>query len=1104
MGQLFGDCLKKFRKEAGLTQTQLSEKLNVHLQTVSKWERNVSEPDFSVLGELADVLHITLEKLLGVPEGEEVFRGNFDAVLFGKAISFARKGKGESQESLAERIGVSADTVSKWERGVICPNIEQLKILSKNLEVPVSKLYFGITEEETQTVRQVQRRKRFSWVSLFAAVLFCAGVVFLSVYFSVFETDEKKIFYTVSVDGQVYEVEKDGWFSPAVPQRVGYDFIGFEDADHVMVQFPQKITGDIAYTAVFEPHEYKIEYWLNGGWFNDDAVSSFTVESGTIELFEPIKNGAVFEGWFLTADYSGTEVSRISCNYEDVVLYARWSDNIFTVRYDLCGGVLSEPNPETVTIAREETLFEPVRKGYDFLGWFDAPSGGELYLTVGGSKAKNLVLYAHWQKSNNMYSIRYELNGGTLSQNNPVIVGAGEVHELYSPEKFGYDFIGWNTSESGDGEYYDRLYGIREELTLYAIYSPKTYIMQYDLDGGTYYEGVNPNTITYEETVELLPLAKYGYDFAGWYDAKTGGKKVDKIDKSNVAELTILYACFVPKTYEVELNAGEGTFQLNGAVYKQYSLTLQFGEIFVLPECVLAGYEFIGWVNEAGEVVENIDELNIEDISLTARYRVAGQTYNITYELDGGEQNPENAEVIAFGQEIPLKEPIKEGYSFLGWNDQPDGTGNYYDRTQKEWESDKTLYAIWQEITVSGSSDDFLYEKGVTYAVLTGYKGKVGEDVDIVLPSFIDGVPVRSVADNFSSRLSANSLTIPDTYVSLGNSAFQYLDLNEPLVISQNIETIGEKCFFYSELAIIFTENGKLKEISEYAFHGAKFKNIVVLPEGIERLLPYTFYNIEAEGIILPESLRIVDSNAVYIHAESKGLAKIYIPDTIEYISKEAITGIEGLTDQMKPGALFIIYTTFTYDELLTFPDIWDNEYFIFCTKTGGVTLKSEDRVWEIEGNAFALPKEEKQGSTFIGWRIQGEDEFVGGFFVPEREGMVLEAVFETNHPYDGRSIETKAVLDGNSTYEFLIPANGIFYFEVDLPEACSCYFDFRYTIYKEDMGDSKLQLVIDYNGTVIQAGELFEYKVPTDFKIVQTIPSQYVYKCNLQIKVIS
>ena len=315
----------------------------MHLQTVSKWERNISEPDFSVLGELADVLHISLEKLLDVPEGEEVFRGDFDAVLFGKAICFAGKFNGESQENLAGQIGVSADTVSKWERGVICPNIEQLKNLCENLGISVSKLYFGITgEEETQTVQQVQKRKKFSVLSLLAAVLFCAGVLFISVYFSVLNPDGENVIYTVSVDGQEYEVEKDGWFSPTIPHRTGYDFIGFEDAEHTLVQFPQKITGDISYTAVFEPHEYEIDYWLNGGGFKEDAVSSFTVESGTIELSEPFKSGAVFEGWFFTADYSGEKVQRISCNYQDVVLYAKWSDNIFTVRYDLCGGVLSE------------------------------------------------------------------------------------------------------------------------------------------------------------------------------------------------------------------------------------------------------------------------------------------------------------------------------------------------------------------------------------------------------------------------------------------------------------------------------------------------------------------------------------------------------------------------------------------------------------------------------------------------------------------------------------------------------------------------------------------------------------------------------------------
>ena len=56
----FGSRLRTLRKEAGITQTELAEKLNVHLQTVSKWERGLSEPDFSLFGELADILGVSL------------------------------------------------------------------------------------------------------------------------------------------------------------------------------------------------------------------------------------------------------------------------------------------------------------------------------------------------------------------------------------------------------------------------------------------------------------------------------------------------------------------------------------------------------------------------------------------------------------------------------------------------------------------------------------------------------------------------------------------------------------------------------------------------------------------------------------------------------------------------------------------------------------------------------------------------------------------------------------------------------------------------------------------------------------------------------------
>lgn len=1035
MGELFGDRLKKIRKECGLTQTQLSEKLNVHLQTVSKWERNISEPDFSVLGDLADALQIPLEKLLGCEENDELYRGNFDAVLFGKAISFARKGKGESQENLAEQLGVSADTVSKWERGVVCPNIDQLKGLCENFGVSVSKLYFGITgEQETQTVQQVQRRKKFSLLSLLAAVIFCAGVVFLSVYLTNFNTGIEKPVYTVSVDGQEYEVEEGGWFSPPVPQRDGYDFIGFEGADHTVVQFPQKITGDVFYNAVFEPHEYTIDYWLNGGGFQNDAVGSFTVESGVVELPEPVKSGATFEGWFFASDYSGEEVQRISCDCRDVVLYAKWSDNTFTVRYDLCGGILSESNPETVTAEREETLSEPVRKGYDFLGWFDAPTGGNMYETVGGSNAKNLVLYAHWQENDNTYPVNYHLNGGTLLQSNPEFVGAGEVHELHSPEKFGYDFIGWNTSANGDGEYYERLYGIRGELTLYAIYSPKTYTIRYELDGGTYYDGVNPNKISYGETVELLPLAKYGYAFAGWFDAETDGNKVEKIDKTNVTQLTVLYARFSILSFRLKLDAGDGAFRLNNIFYKTYAKVLNFGEPFDLPECVLAGYEFVGWADEEGELVEKIDEWNIENISLKAQYREAEQTYKITYDLDGGTQNAENTEIIAFGQEIPLKEPTKEGYSFLGWNDRSDGSGNYYDCTQKDWESDRALYAIWQEITVSGSKDNFTYEKGVKTVKITGYTGPFGEDLDLVFPTFIDGLPVTEVEGNFSRYTESSfkypylrSLVLPQYVNRLGDKSFTNMNIERAVTIPASVEFIGKYCFSLTDLSVEFEEGSRLKSIQPYAFSGARFHNPVYLPYGVERVEEFAFcqsINYSDTSVILPKTVRYIEGWGLDLETSSSALrARVYIPESVEYIERGGI------------GRQTIVYTALSKEKLNGFANEWnwnlDQQVFITETGISGVTLRDGDKETFMSGKVFVLPEPSKEGYNFIGWK-ETDGDFVSPFYIPLKDGIVLESAYEPKTASDGRTLETAMTLECGQRYEIMLKPNEYFYFKVN------------------------------------------------------------------------
>lgn len=58
------DLIVKRRKELGLTQQQLAEKLNVSDKVVSKWETGRSLPDTSLLARLADVLELSCDELL--------------------------------------------------------------------------------------------------------------------------------------------------------------------------------------------------------------------------------------------------------------------------------------------------------------------------------------------------------------------------------------------------------------------------------------------------------------------------------------------------------------------------------------------------------------------------------------------------------------------------------------------------------------------------------------------------------------------------------------------------------------------------------------------------------------------------------------------------------------------------------------------------------------------------------------------------------------------------------------------------------------------------------------------------------------------------------
>ncbi len=63
--ETLGTRLVELRKKYNFTQADIGEKLNVSVQAVSKWENDLSLPDYDYLIKLADLFNTSIDELLG-------------------------------------------------------------------------------------------------------------------------------------------------------------------------------------------------------------------------------------------------------------------------------------------------------------------------------------------------------------------------------------------------------------------------------------------------------------------------------------------------------------------------------------------------------------------------------------------------------------------------------------------------------------------------------------------------------------------------------------------------------------------------------------------------------------------------------------------------------------------------------------------------------------------------------------------------------------------------------------------------------------------------------------------------------------------------------
>ena len=95
----------------------------------------------------------------------------------GEKILELRKKNGLSQEQLGEKINVTRQTISNWELGETSPNPEQLKLLSKVLNVSIDELLDN--DIHSVLVEKVSNTEKLAGLVL--RVLKCLGVIFIIV-----------------------------------------------------------------------------------------------------------------------------------------------------------------------------------------------------------------------------------------------------------------------------------------------------------------------------------------------------------------------------------------------------------------------------------------------------------------------------------------------------------------------------------------------------------------------------------------------------------------------------------------------------------------------------------------------------------------------------------------------------------------------------------------------------------------------------------------------------------------------------------------------------------------------------------------------------------
>ena len=285
------------------------------------------------------------------------------------------------------------------------------------------------------------------------------------------------------------------------------------------------------------------------------------------------------------------------------------------------------------------------------------------------------------------YGIKYELNGGNNDARNLNYYNNKVATKLYNPNKVGYLFKGWYTTNKYETKITEIKKGSTGNKTVYAKWTPIKYYIKFNKNGGK--GSTKDMTLKYDKTYTLNKnkYTKKGYKFLGWNTSKDGNgtaytneQQVKNLLNVNKASIT-LYAQWSKRKYTITYNLNGGTLATeNRTTYEVNTKT------FKLNKPTKVGYVFKGWYknkNFKGAKVTKIKKGSAGNLTLYAKFEPI--KYKIIFYKNGGRGYVRDILSAKYNKTYTLTKNsyTRKGYKFTGWNTKADGSGISFANEQK-------------------------------------------------------------------------------------------------------------------------------------------------------------------------------------------------------------------------------------------------------------------------------------------------------------------------------------------------------------------------------------------------------------------------------------